>query len=418
MHVCFPRFGGSQAETGSCFPKVAIKSAILVIGVLFAGCAVASHFAGLGIAGIVSFSVASSVSAGVFVVLCLRSYSSSLKKEVASKAYISTQGQLPYNEFIDKEYPRREDLLSVKAKFADIQRGNPRKFAVLWGCAEVEYDDVLHEPKEEKEDFVEFRVGWQDTANHWKIHISVDKDDLPKAWDLIFPILCEQAYVFKVVKLCCLQKKVDDIDAELKLTDAERKERIKAEMREPRKRASESIVELETELEELERLDSSKGLDLRLLLRKMYIPELIKEWKEVEINFITREEEPLKTREHLAKVKESMLRLLNGLQVTVYIPRRQESEHAKLVKDIEYRLSSNEIRRGQIYKTDKLKGKYCSIRHPGKDVYIPGVEATSYNPDNLPEPFEDLQKRESTRPCTFLGGIFFNNSTKKCTKSS
>lgn len=61
----------SQPENIPCRQKPMTKAALFVISLLFAGGAVASQFAGLGIPGIVAFSVAGGVCLIAFVVSCL-----------------------------------------------------------------------------------------------------------------------------------------------------------------------------------------------------------------------------------------------------------------------------------------------------------------------------------------------------------
>ncbi len=72
----------AQSEDRPCLQKPLTKAALIVIGLLFAGGAVASHFAGLGIAGIVAFSGASG---GSLLLVVLSSLCSSLKSQPETK---------------------------------------------------------------------------------------------------------------------------------------------------------------------------------------------------------------------------------------------------------------------------------------------------------------------------------------------
>lgn len=317
--------------------------------------------------------------------------------DVSSKAGIGTKsevtsfslGSVPplvsfntntYNDFINKEYLKRVDLFSPQLNFDKSQSANTRKFNVQWGCAEQgEYSDHA---ENEKEEFVEFRVKTPiiDTENHWKIHISVNKDDLPRAWDLIFPMLCQHAYAFKVIKLNILKQKINAIDFALNQSD---EEQLKDMILKIQSINSNNIQKLKDELEKLEPFH--KSLSFKERGRKAALPELIRQMQNMDYRKLA--EESISSKKDLERSKESILRLLNGLQVTIYIPKGRENEHYELIKKIEKQLLSHNIRPGQVYQTDKPIDQFSSIRHPGKSKYVAGVDAQSYNPDNLPDPF-------------------------------
>jgi hypothetical protein len=87
-------------------------------------------------------------------------------------------------------------------------------------------------------------------------------------------------------------------------------------------------------------------------------------------------------------------RLLQGMQVTIYIFPGTEKIFESVLTDIETILIKNGIRPGQIYPTDRRLGEFSSVRHPGNQ-YTDAITVENYNPDNVLDPFHDLSTKDA-----------------------
>jgi len=170
--------------------------------------------------------------------------------------------------------------------------------------------------------------------DNWKIHLSISLVDLPKAWDVIFPILaraeCEH---FKVTR-------VNEVADELhKLNEKQHK-----------------IIQADDQM----RAGDQKKID---------------ELGEV-----------------IAKEANPALRVAEGMQITIYPVPGQEWKYRLALQDIEAYLTDHGIKHGIFDAVDKHIGNFTSVRHTGfgNEGYTAADRVASYNPDNAFEVFYPL----------------------------
>lgn len=184
----------------------------------------------------------------------------------------------------------------------------------------------------DKSAFAEFSKGGNSVnTSGWKAHLSIHPDQLGKAWDIVSPILEEsQCQQFKVCRSNAQMNKLHDIES--------------------------SITELTQKL--------AQG------------------------NINQSEKESLEfTKNKAEQGKQDLARLMRGMQITLYIPHGKEVEYNKILETIEQALQKEGINPGTVDKSDRQIGQYASIRHEGTSGYKSHDQVTSYNPDNVPDPF-------------------------------
>jgi hypothetical protein len=77
-----------------------------------------------------------------------------------------------------------------------------------------------------------------------------------------------------------------------------------------------------------------------------------------------------------------------GMQITVYVPLNGELVVQDVLKLIEKKLSSANIIPGEISKSDRPLGTYCSIRNDNsQNGYLSHDQVSSYNPTGEADPF-------------------------------
>jgi hypothetical protein len=82
-------------------------------------------------------------------------------------------------------------------------------------------------------------------------------------------------------------------------------------------------------------------------------------------------------------------RLALGMQVTVYIPEGQDLRIQEVLAEIEKKLKMGRIKPGEIDKSDRALGDYCSVRNDGSGVnYRSHDLGGGYNPTNEVDPFK------------------------------
>jgi hypothetical protein len=81
-------------------------------------------------------------------------------------------------------------------------------------------------------------------------------------------------------------------------------------------------------------------------------------------------------------------RLSLGMQITIYVPQGGEVKVQDVLKKIEKRLSDAKVMEGEINKSDRPIGKYCSVRNDGGACgYQSHDKVNGYNPSGDPDPF-------------------------------
>lgn len=217
-------------------------------------------------------------------------------------------------------------------------------------------------------------------SKNWKAHISVHPEDLPKAWDLIYPLLYKHANQFKVVDLNKLNT----------IYQKHRSEYVDLESR--RKALNDSLMAGTLERTALEgqaqRYLPAEEYRFIVGKRGTLSPEAYKKelFKHLDNQFAT----DLINRR---VILEEDRRLAEGTQISIYMLPGEEEKQQKLYDEIEQLLIENKIRPGTPYATDRQLGHFVSIRHPGVSIYHDAVTATSYNPENQEDPFEEFFDR-------------------------
>ncbi len=214
-------------------------------------------------------------------------------------------------------------------------------------------------------------------AKNWKAHISVHPDDLPRAWDLIYPLLYKDANQFKVVDTNKLRAKSEQhfkafAEGQRKL-ESLNEDFLRGRLNGP-------------ELESLaERLFPAEEYASLIAKRRSELPEEYKKELYTKIH-----EKYAIDNIQMRQVIEEDRRLAQGMQISIYMLPGEEEDHHDLFEEIETVLVENNIRPGIPYATDRKLGHFISIRHPGVQQYRDAVTVENYNPDNQIDPFEGL----------------------------
>lgn len=215
--------------------------------------------------------------------------------------------------------------------------------------------------------------NWKDAdkelANqNWKAHISIHPDDLAKAWDLIYPLLHESADQFKI------------IDANRLLEALPLQNKGYQDALKTHNDFTQQYLSNEISLDDLESLAKRFSNEQSEYASILGDEKALFEY--IESKFAEKEASAL-------QIVEEGRRMSEGMQITIYMQPGSEKKHQELMEKIEGVLTENNIRPGNIYKTDRPLGSYTSVRHPGKD-YHDAVAVESYNPDNVADNFDTL----------------------------
>ncbi|KTD65936.1 hypothetical protein Lsan_0714 [Legionella santicrucis] len=176
---------------------------------------------------------------------------------------------------------------------------------------------------------------------NWKARITINKEDLFKAYEIIMPIILKYSKEFpsfKIQNIFRHARKIEELNMEIKYTQKNPHKEVKVN-------------------------DEGKIVTLSGHNLETYYQKCI----------------------------ESISRLNEGLQFTVYITPGNEKKVNFLLAKIEKAIKQNKIRQGAIHKSDLQLGEYTSVRHPGKK-YTYGISAESFNPDGVPNPFLSIKR--------------------------
>lgn len=196
----------------------------------------------------------------------------------------------------------------------------------------------------------------KDYDTNWKAHISIHPDDLEKAWEVIFPILCDITFsnpIFKVINRQSVNETLEETRANIIITN-----------------------------NNVQGLSSQPQTNRSLQELKLAILKLNK-YKEKE---------------------EQIKRFHDGTQITIYMRPGEEKQYQTLFEEIENALKRDNIRPGTIYDTDRPIGRYTSVRHPGKKYQAATIVA-DYNPDKFPDPFAILNTYDNAFQFAFLNTL-------------
>ncbi|KTC93193.1 hypothetical protein [Legionella cincinnatiensis] len=176
---------------------------------------------------------------------------------------------------------------------------------------------------------------------NWKARITINKEELFKAYEIIMPIILKYSKEFpsfKIQNIFRHTRKIEELNMEIKHTQKNPHKEVKVN-------------------------DEGKIVTLSGHNLETYYQKCI----------------------------ESINRLNEGLQFTVYITPGNEKKVNFLLAKIEKAIKQNKIRQGAIHKSDLQLGEYTSVRHPGKK-YTYGISAESFNPDGVPNPFLSIKR--------------------------
>jgi len=77
-----------------------------------------------------------------------------------------------------------------------------------------------------------------------------------------------------------------------------------------------------------------------------------------------------------------------GMQITVWMPRGQEGRTQDVLKQVENKLRDAKIMPGEMDRSDRPLGRYCSIRNAcSSNGYLAHDQVAGYNPTGAPDPF-------------------------------
>ncbi|KTD54356.1 hypothetical protein Lsai_3178 [Legionella sainthelensi] len=198
-----------------------------------------------------------------------------------------------------------------------------------------EHDDVHNLEKKEyikKSDALD---------RNWKARITISKEELFKAYEIIIPIILKYSKEFpsfKIQNIFRHTRKIEELNKEIEHAK-------KNPLKEVKVKDEGKIVTL-------------SGHNLELYYQKCI---------------------------------ESIKRLNEGMQFTIYIAPGNEKKVNSLLAKIENAIKQNKISPGVIHKSDLQLGEYTSVRHPGKK-YTYGISAESFNPDGVPNPFLSIKR--------------------------
>ncbi|KTC81484.1 hypothetical protein [Legionella brunensis] len=229
-------------------------------------------------------------------------------------------------------------------------------------------------------------------ATNWKARLSIHPEDLDKAWEIIYPILCQNAATFKVANRNTFKKLMDD-----------RKQKLDRLLR----HYNQFLADYDADCLDYHSL-RNKYYELSKIIN-IYNPN---QWRFVSFAqyyytklanffsfyFLSKDQLFIHTRQKYEQLIEqrkqkvaNSSRFYEGMQFTLYILQGLEKNLQLMLKEIEILLLRENIRPGIIYPTDRQIGIYSSIRHPGKTYYHDAISVDNYNPDNANDPFDFLE---------------------------
>lgn len=217
--------------------------------------------------------------------------------------------RISYDDVIDKTQLAPEDYTQLNWHFQQQQSSTGKLFLVDWGFENHQYhSQSLSNRAIQQRDFVHFinPNAYAKIKNHWKIHISVGVNDLPNAWDLLLPILLEEAYVFKVIKLSKLNQAIEQINNVLQMSDDIR---LQESMIQYKAQCNLCLRTLKAELAQLSGNSQAKK-SLEATIAKLELADQQAE------QIVTSQ---FQSNTELETIKKTKLRLRDGLQITVYI---------------------------------------------------------------------------------------------------
>lgn len=223
-------------------------------------------------------------------------------------------------------------------------------------------------------------------VKNWKAHISVHPDDLERAWDIMLPILCENADAFKVVDDLLMKTEFQALSHRGTLLKLKYQSISKITQSEKL-----SFYQMKKLVKHYLSLIGEPPAEVGLFEKlRFYVSHVLK----TTYSCLKKQLSPIDYIKHTyQKLYEKVLyaleqteRFLHGMQVTVFMCPGSEQEHWNMLNKVEQALIVAGIRPGEIYETDRALGKYVSVRHPG-EKYTRGVDAQSYNPDSKKDPF-------------------------------
>ncbi|HRD69169.1 MAG TPA: hypothetical protein PK657_03405 [Legionella sp.] len=229
----------------------------------------------------------------------------------------------------------------------------------------------------------------KDIDRNWKARLSVQSDDLHRAWEVIFPLLIQNNVPFKVIN-----------DKFFNSRCQVRKQQLSETLNEYQKFRQRSTYG--TEFLSLE-LSCISTILLALSLSNFRLVSTFQQfWTRLKVLFLqsTLNQQQLvsyvdrlykKAIKLKRKELEGSIRMNEGMQFTLYITPGREQEYQQLLEIMEQSLIDAQIKPGVIYPTDRTIGVYSSIRHPGRWWYHPAVDLETYNPDNVHDPFVFLK---------------------------
>lgn len=166
--------------------------------------------------------------------------------------------------------------------------------------------------------------GVAEEQSPWKVHLSIKKEDVGKAWDLLAPFLIENGVPsFKVSNLTKLDKIIPELDGQ-----------------------------------------------------------------------------------QLAKAK----RVVEGSQITIYIPAGKEKEYNALISEIEKKLSENNIQPGISDVSDRKVGQFASVRAAGVPMH------SKYPYQNASDNYNPFKDRGLEDPFVKVGQRAFQKTIKELNK--
>lgn len=258
----------------------------------------------------------------------------------------------------------------------------------------------IRTPKSKDYYFIKFLLKkWnnkfpKELNTNWKTRLSFHPDDLENAWTIVYPLLSQNVTAFKVINLThaknrhlVCKKIMDDLKSNYQYFK------------------DNSNTFTPTELRQLaftlsERKQHSRYSTPRFISFFQYY------YRKIRHDFSLRHKNQIGLCSFVEVIYQTMIdksikkfessrRFIDGMQITIYLPSGSEKKHQILLKTIESKLAENNIRSGVIYPTDRKIGSYTSVRHPGRFFYHPATEVSTYNPDSVDDPFEQLSQISS-----------------------
>lgn len=226
---------------------------------------------------------------------------------------------------------------------------------------------------------------------NWKARLSIHPDDMDKAWEIIFPILCEKNAHFKVANRNAIERFKNGRQEKLEKLIDEYNQFLHNSNALDIKFLRHTYYRLSQELA------AYSNSQWRLIsFAQTYLTKLTSFFIQLNLNRENLFAHTKNVYERLIELRkqkvENSLRLYEGMQFTIYILPGFEKKCQNMLDEIEVGLVREGVRSGRIYPTDRQIGIYSSIRHPGKWSYHKATDFNleTYNPDNIDDHFSFL----------------------------